>query len=42
MRLINIKRTELGIDANVFKKTFEEGYEQHERCDLHENRTAWT
>jgi hypothetical protein len=28
------------IDANVPKTTFEEGYAQHERCDLHENRAA--
>jgi hypothetical protein len=40
MRLIDIKRTELGNQANVIKKTLEEGYEEHERRDLHENRTA--
>ena len=42
MRLIDIKRTELGNQANVIKKTLEEAYQEHERCDFHENRAAWT
>lgn len=42
MSFIDIKRTELGIQANVIKKTLEKEYEEHEGCDLHENRAAWT
>jgi hypothetical protein len=41
MRLIDIRRTELGIGANVSKTTFEKGYKQQEGFDLHENRAAW-
>jgi hypothetical protein len=40
MRLIGIRITESGIDANVSKTTFEKGYKKQEECDLYENRAA--